>query len=74
MSFEALINRISAKLNGIVFKIHGSYLSVSKEDLYQEAVLQLWVDYNNGKLSDKTDSYYGEQKVPYTDAYFTCSS
>ena len=57
MSFEELIERISPKLKGIVYKIHGPFHSFSKEDLYQEAVLQLWVDYNNGKLSDKTDSY-----------------
>jgi len=57
MSFEELIKRISPKLKGIVYKIHGAFHSFSQEDLYQEAVLQLWVDYNNGKLSDKTDSY-----------------
>ena len=56
MTFETLIQRITPKLKGIVYKIHTSS-SFSKEDLYQEAVLQLWVDYNNGKLSDKTDSY-----------------
>ncbi|MBF0570328.1 MAG: sigma-70 family RNA polymerase sigma factor [Candidatus Omnitrophica bacterium] len=57
MTFEELIERISPKLKGIVYKIHGSCQSFSEEDLYQEAVLQLWVDYNDGKLSDKTDSY-----------------
>lgn len=57
MSFEALIERISPKLKGIIYKIHGSFHSFSEDDLYQEAVLQLWVDYKNGKLSDKTDSY-----------------
>ena len=57
MSFEELIERISPKLKGIIYKIHGSFHSLSEEDLYQEAVLQLWVDHNNGKLSDKTDSY-----------------
>ncbi len=56
MSFEELIERITPKLKGIVYKIHTSS-AFSKEDLYQEAILQLWVDYNDGKLSDKTDSY-----------------
>lgn len=57
MAFEELLERISPKLKGITYKIHGSFHPFSEEDLYQEAVLQLWVDYNNGKLSDKTDSY-----------------
>jgi len=57
MSYEELIDRISPKLKGIVYKIHSSFHSFSEEDLYQEALLQLWVDHNNGKLSDKTDSY-----------------
>jgi len=57
MTFEELIERISTKLKGITYKIHGSYHSFSEEDLYQEAILQLLLDYNNGKLSDKTDSY-----------------
>ena len=56
MTFEQLIERITPKLKGIVYKMHTSS-SFSKEDLYQEAILQLWVDYNDGKLSDKTDSY-----------------
>ena len=37
MSFEELTERISPKLKGIVFKIHGSSPSFSAEDLYQEA-------------------------------------
>jgi RNA polymerase sigma-70 factor (ECF subfamily) len=57
LPFEELIERISPKLKGITCKIHGSYNSLSEEDLYQEAVLQLWVDHKNGKLSGKTDSY-----------------
>ncbi|MBF0479655.1 MAG: sigma-70 family RNA polymerase sigma factor [Candidatus Omnitrophica bacterium] len=57
MSFEELTERISTKLKGIVYKIHRSSPSFSAEDLYQEAVLNLWVEYENGKLSDKTDSY-----------------
>ena len=57
MTFEELIERIAPKLKGIVYKIHGTFHSFSEEDLYQEAVLQLWVDHNEGKLSDKTDSY-----------------
>ncbi len=57
MSFEALTERISPKLKGITYQIHRSFPAFSREDLYQEAVLHLWVDYNSGILSDKTDSY-----------------
>jgi RNA polymerase sigma factor (sigma-70 family) len=57
VSFEELIKRISPKLKGIIYKIHRSFHSFSEEDLYQDALLQLWIDYKNGKLSDKTDSY-----------------
>jgi RNA polymerase sigma-70 factor (ECF subfamily) len=57
MAFEELIKRISPKLKGIVYKIHASFRSFSEEDLYQEAIMQLWVDHNEGKLADKTDSY-----------------
>jgi len=57
MTFDELIERISPKLKGIVYKIPASSHSLSMEDLYQEAVLQLWVDHNEGKLADKTDSY-----------------
>jgi RNA polymerase sigma factor (sigma-70 family) len=57
MSFEELTENISPKLKGIVYRIHQASPGFSMEDLYQEAVLHLWADYNNGKLSDKTDSY-----------------
>ena len=57
MSFEELSERISSKLKGIAYKIHRAAPSFSAEDLYQEAVLNLWVDYKSGELSNKTDSY-----------------
>ena len=57
MSFEELAKRISPKLKGIIYKIPRASHSLSEDDLYQEAILQLWYDYQDGKLSDKTDSY-----------------
>jgi len=57
MSFEELIDRIKPKLKAITFRIEGACHCLSKDDLYQEAVLQLWIDFSNGKLADKTDSY-----------------
>ncbi|MFH0753271.1 MAG: sigma-70 family RNA polymerase sigma factor [Candidatus Omnitrophota bacterium] len=57
MSFEELTDKISSKLKGIAYQIHRTVPAFSAEDLYQEAVLNLWVDYQDGKLSNKTDSY-----------------
>ena len=69
MTFEELIERISPKLKGITYKIHRSSYSLSEEDLYQEAVLQLWMEYNNGKLADKTDSYVLQSCYFYLNNY-----
>jgi RNA polymerase sigma factor (sigma-70 family) len=57
MEFEALIKRISSKLKGITYKLNGRFNFMNHDDLYQEALLHLWMDFRNGKLSDKTDSY-----------------
>jgi len=69
MTFEVLIEKIKPKLKGIVYKMHAPSYSFSVEDLYQEAVLQLWVDYNDGKLSDKTDSYVLQSSYFYLKNY-----
>jgi RNA polymerase sigma factor (sigma-70 family) len=57
MSFEELIEQISSKLKGIAYKIHRTVPSFCAEDLYQEAILNLFADYKSGKLADKTESY-----------------
>ncbi len=57
MYFEEIIKRISPKLKGIVYRLKGYFPLFSAEDLYQEVMSHLWVDYKEGKLSDKTDSY-----------------
>lgn len=57
MDFNTLIKRINPKLKGIAYKL-GHYISfLSDEDLYQEALSHLWVEFKAGKLKDKTDSY-----------------
>ncbi|MCM8780264.1 MAG: sigma-70 family RNA polymerase sigma factor [Candidatus Omnitrophica bacterium] len=57
MKFETLITRIVPKLKSITYKL-GNYLSAANsQDLFQEALLHLWQDYRQGKLSNKTDSY-----------------
>lgn len=57
MSFEILVKRISPKLKGIAHKLNGRYSFFNDEDLYQEALVHLWQDFQAGKLQDKTDSY-----------------
>jgi len=57
MDFQTLVNRISPKLKGITHRLNGHFTFFNDEDLYQEAMSHLWIDYNGGKLFDKTDSY-----------------
>lgn len=57
MQFEILIKRISPKLKGIAYKLNGRFTFMNHDDLYQEALLGLWLDFQKGKLSDKNDSY-----------------
>jgi len=57
MHFEQIINRISPKLRGITHRLNGRFTFFNEDDLYQEAVLRLWLNYRNGALSNKTDSY-----------------
>lgn len=55
--FEELIDRISPKLKGITHRLNGHFTFFNDDDLYQEALEHLWIDYRLGKLGDKTDSY-----------------
>ena len=57
MSFESLIKRIAPTLKRITYKLNGHFSFFNDEDLYQEALIHLWLDFKQGKLSDKTDSY-----------------
>jgi RNA polymerase sigma factor (sigma-70 family) len=57
MSFEHLITRISPTLKRITHRLNGHHSFFDDEDLYQEAVIHLWLHYKEGSLSDKTDSY-----------------
>lgn len=57
MSFEHLITRISPTLKRITHRLNGHHSFFDDEDLYQEAVIHLWLHYKDGSLSDKTDSY-----------------
>ena len=57
MSFDHLITRISPTLKRITHRLNGHHSFFDDEDLYQEAVIHLWLHYKQGSLSDKTDSY-----------------
>lgn len=57
VSFEHLVKRLSPKLKGIAYKVHWAGCFFNNDDLYQEALLYLWKQYQAGTLSDKTDSY-----------------
>jgi len=57
MHFEDLLKKISPTLKRITYKLNRHYFFLSDEDLYQEALLHLWQDFQKGTLSDKTDSY-----------------
>ncbi|HEY3278295.1 MAG TPA: sigma-70 family RNA polymerase sigma factor [Syntrophorhabdaceae bacterium] len=57
MTFDSLVHRISPTLKRITRKLNGHYSFFNDEDLYQEALTRLWIDYREGVLGDKTDSY-----------------
>ena len=57
MSFEKLVKRISPTLKRITYKLNGHFSFFNDEDLYQEALMHLWLDFKEEKLEDKTDSY-----------------
>jgi len=57
MVFEELVKRLTPKLKRITCKLNGRFSSFSHEDLYQEALLHLWLDFKDEKLSNKTGSY-----------------
>ncbi len=57
MEFAELNKRISPILKRITYKLNAKFTVFSSEDLYQEAMMKLWLDFQAGKLNDKTQSY-----------------
>lgn len=57
MCFNEVVNRISPKLKGITHKLNGRFTFFNEDDLYQEAMIHLWLAFKDGKLLDKNDSY-----------------
>jgi RNA polymerase sigma factor (sigma-70 family) len=56
-TFDILIKRISRTLQRITQKLNGRFSFMDHDDLYQEALLKLWIDFQGGRLEAKTDSY-----------------
>ncbi|MDD5584640.1 MAG: sigma-70 family RNA polymerase sigma factor [Candidatus Omnitrophica bacterium] len=57
INFDDLVKRIRPKLRGIAVKLDGKYTSFNDDDLYQEALFELWKKHTNNQLQDKTESY-----------------
>jgi len=57
MGFKEVSRKLSPTIKRIAYKLNGRYRTFSHDDLYQEALMHLWVDFTAGKLSGKTDSY-----------------
>lgn len=55
--FEIMIKKLTPTLRRITHKLNGHFTFFSDEDLFQEALVHLWVSYQNGILDGKTDSY-----------------
>jgi RNA polymerase sigma factor (sigma-70 family) len=56
-NFEDIVKRIAPTLKRITYKLNGHFTFFNHEDLFQEALVHLWQDFQARKLSDKTDSY-----------------
>jgi RNA polymerase sigma factor (sigma-70 family) len=52
-----IVNKIRYQLKAIIRKLNINYQYIDSDDLYQEALLYLWQQYNAGKLKDKNKSY-----------------
>lgn len=57
MQYEELVNTISPKLKAITHRLNGKYTFFNEDDLYQEALFDLWNRNKEGILSNKTNSY-----------------
>ncbi len=57
MDFNNIIGRINPKVKAIAKRLNGRYTLFGDDDLYQEALLDLWLKAKGGTLDDKTDSF-----------------
>ncbi len=57
MNYLELLKRLSPRLKGITHKLNGKFTFFNEDDLFQEAAVRLWQEFELGRLADKTDSY-----------------
>src|SRR3990167_7183498 len=57
MNFEDLLTKITPKLRAIARRLDGKYTSFNDDDLFQEAALNLWQKYREGRTGEDTDSF-----------------
>jgi RNA polymerase sigma factor (sigma-70 family) len=56
-NFEDMMRKLSPTLRRITHRLNGHFTFFDEDDLFQEALEHLWVAFENGTLSEKTDSY-----------------
>lgn len=57
MDFQTLFKRLEPKIKGIAIKLDGKYTNFNDDDLYQEAILHLWLKYQQNQIVGNTDSF-----------------
>ncbi|PIQ89369.1 MAG: hypothetical protein COV72_03240 [Candidatus Omnitrophica bacterium CG11_big_fil_rev_8_21_14_0_20_42_13] len=57
MSFEEFAKQLSPKIKALARKHAPSCGFVDQDDLFQEALIYLWIKWRSGELNDKTKSY-----------------
>jgi RNA polymerase sigma factor (sigma-70 family) len=55
--FEVMVKRVGPVLHRITHRLNGHFTFFDEDDLYQEALVHLWLSFEKGVLDDKTDSY-----------------
>jgi len=55
--FEAMVGRLSRTLRRITHRLNPHSSFIGEQDLFQEALIQVWSRLEAGGLDDKTDSY-----------------
>lgn len=69
MCFEKLVIKITPSLEILCRNLNGHSLYLDEDDLFQEAILHLWIRYKNNELSDKNYSYIIQSCVFYLKNY-----
>jgi len=57
MNFEELVKKIYPKLSGIIANMWTKTSVFDREDMFSEALVFLWSQWNGGKIQNKTDSF-----------------